>query len=333
MALHDFLQLNRHELADIEGVGLTLKAMVDAGLDQLPRPGGGQTLLRFSQLAQVAGHNLSLCKLYEGHTDALAIMAELNAQTPPAGSTWGMWAAEPPAARVQVRRVGTQLRLVGRKAWCSGAAVVSHGLLTAWDEQQRQQLVAVAMDQPGVEVTGDGWQAVGMAASASVEVVFDNAVAVAVGGPGDYLQRPGFWQGGVGIAACWYGAAQRLAEALREHCHRREEPHALAHLGAVDMALYAAATVLRKAARQIDDQPLANAQLLARRTRAAIEAAANEVIHHVGRAMGAGPYCLDPHFAQLIADLPVYLRQSHAERDLAALGQQLSQQSAGTWQL
>ena len=333
MELHDFLQLNRHELADIEGVGLTLKAMVDAGFDQLPRPGGGQTLLRFSQLAQVAGHNLSLCKLYEGHTDALAILAELNAPAPPAGSTWGMWAAEPPAARVQVRRVGTQLRLVGRKAWCSGAAVVSHGLLTAWDEQQRQQLVAVVMDQPGVEVTGDGWQAVGMAACASVEVVFDDAVAVAVGGPGDYLQRPGFWQGGVGIAACWYGAAQRLAEALREHCHRREEPHALAHLGAVDMALYAAATVLRKAARQIDDQPLANAQLLARRTRAAIEAAANEVIHHVGRAMGAGPYCRDPHFAQLIADLPVYLRQSHAERDLAALGQQLSQQSAGTWQL
>ena len=333
MALHDFLQLNRHELADIEGVGLTLKAMVDAGFDQLPRPGGGQTLLRFSQLAQVAGHNLSLCKLYEGHTDALAILAELNAPAPPAGSTWGMWAAEPPTARVQVRRVGTQLRLVGRKAWCSGAAVVSHGLLTAWDEQQRQQLVAVVMDQPGVEVTGDGWQAVGMAACASVEVVFDDAVAVAVGGPGDYLQRPGFWQGGVGIAACWYGAAQRLAEALREHCHRREEPHALAHLGAVDMALYAAATVLRKAARQIDDQPLANAQLLARRTRAAIEAAANEVIHHVGRAMGAGPYCRDPHFAQLIADLPVYLRQSHAERDLAALGQQLSQQSAGTWQL
>ena len=87
MALHDFLQLNRHPLAEIEGLGLTLKALVDAGLDQLPRPGGGQTLVRFSQLAQVAGHDLSLCKLYEGHTDALAIMAELGSQAPPAGST------------------------------------------------------------------------------------------------------------------------------------------------------------------------------------------------------------------------------------------------------
>jgi hypothetical protein len=40
----------------------------------------------------------------------------------------------------------------------------------------------------------------------------------------------------------------------------------------------------------------------------------------VGHALGASPYCKDAHFAQLAADLPVFLRQSHAERDLAALG-------------
>ena len=333
MDLHGFLQRNRQGLADTEGLGQTLSAMVAAGLDQLPLPGGGQTLLRFSLLAQVAGHNLSLCKLFEGHTDALAIMADLNSAAPPAGSTWGMWAAEPPTARVQVRREGSQYLLHGRKAWCSGAGVVSHGLLTAWDAQERQQLVAVPMDQPGVTVTAEGWNAVGMGACASVDVTFENAVALAVGAPGDYLQRPGFWHGGVGIAACWYGAAQRLAEALREHCDQREEPHALAHLGAVDMALYAAATVLRTAARQIDDQPQANAQLLARRARAVIEAAANQVIHHTGRALGAGPYCKDEHFARLMADLPVYLRQSHAERDLAALGKKVAIQSGGAWQL
>ncbi|RMU46853.1 hypothetical protein ALP27_04872, partial [Pseudomonas savastanoi pv. glycinea] len=38
-------------------------------------------------------------------------------------------------------------------------------------------------------------------------------------------------------------------------------------------------------------------------------------------AVCAGPYCKDPHFARLITDLPVFLRQSHAEQDLAALGQ------------
>ena len=67
--------------------------------------------------------------------------------------------------------------------------------------------------------------------------------------------------------------------------------------------------------------------------RAVIEAAANQVIHHTGRALGAGPYCKDEHFARLMADLPVYLRQSHAERDLAALGKKVAIQSGGTWQL
>ncbi len=59
MDLHGFLQRNRQGLADTEGLGQTLSAMVAAGLDQLPLPGGGQTLLRFSLLfILVAGLSL-----------------------------------------------------------------------------------------------------------------------------------------------------------------------------------------------------------------------------------------------------------------------------------
>jgi alkylation response protein AidB-like acyl-CoA dehydrogenase len=332
MALHGFLQ-GFQGYADTQDLAKALRALQEEGLDQLPLPGSGETLVRFSRLAQVAGHDLRLCKLFEGHTDALAIIAELNSPLPPLGSTWGMWAAEPPSAKVQVHQDGHRVRLQGRKAWCSGAAVVSHGLLTAWDEQGRQQLVAVQMDQPTVIVTNEGWNAVGMAATGSVEVLFDGAVGIAVGGPGDYLARPGFWQGGVGIAACWYGAAQRLAEVLREHCGKRPEPHALAHLGAVDSALNGAACVLRASALQIDREPKADARHLAQQTRACVEAAVEQVMRHVGRALGAGPYCKDPHFAQLMADLPVYVRQSHAERDLAGLGELVAGEPTGRWQL
>jgi alkylation response protein AidB-like acyl-CoA dehydrogenase len=332
MALHDFLQGARG-YADTQALGDVLKALQREGLDQLPLPGGGQTLERFSRLAQVAGHDLRLCKLFEGHTDALAIIAELHSPLPPLGSTWGMWAAEPPTAKVRVRRDGQRLLLDGRKAWCSGAAVVSHGLLTAWDEADQQQLVAVPMQQPGITVTDQGWHAVGMAATGSVEIVFNEATGIAVGGPGDYLARAGFWHGGIGIAACWYGAAQRLAEGLREQCAKRPEPHALAHLGAVDSALNSAACVLRACAEQVDRQPVADARQLAQRARACVEDTVEQVIHHVGRALGAGPYCKDPHFAQLMADLPVYVRQSHAERDLAALGELVAGEPTGRWQL
>jgi len=332
MAPHGILQGYRG-YADTQALGDALKALQAQGLDQLPLPGSGQTLVRWRGLAQVAGHDLRLCKLFEGHTDALAIIAELDAPLPPLGSTWGMWAAEPPNAKVRVYREGHRLRLEGRKAWCSGAAVVSHGLLTAWDEQDRQQLVAVQMDQPHVTVTDEGWQAVGMAATGSVEVSFDGAAGIAVGTPGDYLARPGFWQGGIGIAACWYGAAQRLAQVLREHCGKRADPHAFAHLGAVDSALNAAACVLRASAEQIDRAPQADARQWAQQARACLEDTVEQVMRRVGRAVGAGPYCKDPHFAQLMADLPVYIRQSHAERDLAALGEQVAVAPAGRWQL
>jgi hypothetical protein len=332
MDLHRYLARRPADYPHTVALGNCLRALVEAGLDRLPLPGSGHTLERFQQLAEVGGHDLGLCKLFEGHTDALAIIEQLGGSPTP-GSTWGMWAAEPPQARVKISPAGHMVALHGRKAWCSGAAVLSHALLTAWDADDQQQLVAVALDQPGVTVTEQGWQAVGMAATGSVEVLFDGAEAQAIGNPGDYLQRPGFWQGGIGIAACWYGAARQIAEALRAQCGQRPEPHALAHLGAVDSALQAAADVLRFSALHIDAHPEDNAELLARRARAVVEQSAEQVMREVGRALGAGPFCKDRHFARLSADLPVFLRQSHAERDLAALGQLIAEQSGEAWTL
>jgi hypothetical protein len=57
------------------------------------------------------------------------------------------------------------------------------------------------------------------------------------------------------------------------------------------------------------------------RARLFIEHVAGEVMHHAMRAVGAGPLCRNPRFARAIADLPVFLRQSHAERDMAQLGE------------
>jgi len=334
-ALSEFLDWRRHGYADTRALGECLQAMVNEGLDRIPLPASGQTLERWQALACVAGHDLGLCKLYEGHTDAMAIMAELGAPPPEHFSTWGMWAAEPPQARVLLSGEDDSLRLNGRKAWCSGASALSHALITVWDDHQRQQLVAVPLDQPGVKIGTDGWRAVGMGATGSVDVLFEQATGYLVGTPGDYLNRAGFWQGGIGIAACWYGASRSIAQRLLQQPGKRDDPHALAHLGAADTALHGASSVLQAAAVEIDSTPLGDAQLLARRCRAVVEQYAEQVIQHAGRALGAGPYCKDAHFARLSADLPVFLRQSHAERDLAALGELVRTHlpAASTWSL
>nr|WP_299380469.1 acyl-CoA dehydrogenase family protein [uncultured Halomonas sp.] len=325
---------------NVTALAASLAYLIDTGADRLPLPGQGDTLSRWQTLADVAGLDLSLVKLFEGHTDALAIIAEHGAEAlVPADARWGMWAAEPPFARAEIEQSrdegdanGSDVTISGRKAWCSGAPILTHGLMTAWQDGI-QRLVAVTLDQPGVNVTQQGWEAVGMAATASVEVEFDHARAQLIGPAGGYLERPGFWQGGAGIAACWFGGARALGETLRARAKGNDNAHLLAHLGEVDVALESGRATLREAARWIDAHPRQNAQLIAMRARAVIENVVNAVIYHTGRALGAGPYCRDPAFAQRMADLPVFLRQSHAERDLEALGRELAAVDDPPWGL
>ena len=257
-----------------------------------------------------------MARLAEAHLDALAILAELDGPQAPAGSRWGVWAAHPPEPALTACRVDGGWRLTGVKPWCSGARTCTHALVTA-DAPDGYRLFAVELgDARPVPGT---WLAVGMAGSDSLDVDLTGVTAVPVGGPGSYLERPGFWHGALAVAACWYGGAVGVGSALL-HAQRSLGPHALAHLGAVDAALSAVSTALREAAAAVDADPRADQQRRAARVRAHTEAAATEVLDRVGRALGAGPLCRDPRHAALTADLPVYLRQSHAEGDLAGLG-------------
>lgn len=299
-----------------------LRRLLDAGLDRLPLPGHGATLQRWQALAAVAAIDLSLLKLYEGHADALAILAEIDGPGAPAGSSWGVWCAEMPGARVKLQQMPDGRYLLdGRKAWCSGASSLSHALISCWNDDGQACLASVALAQPGVHVTDEGWHAVGMAACASVDVTFSAARVFPVGAPGAYLERPGFWHGGAGIAAAWYGAACAIASHLHARAqHAAPDPVRLAQLGQIDCALRAAGALLREGAAEIDRHPQRDAMGLALRLRLAVEDAATLVLHLATRALGAGPLCRDARFARLAADLPVFLRQSHAERDQAVLG-------------
>lgn len=310
------------------------------GLDRLPLPGCGNTLQRWQTLAVVAEHSLSLVKMYEGHTDALAILAELERPVVPfIGAIWGTWAAESANQRVIIHPSNrAAVKLEGTKCWCSGAQTVSHGLLTAWYADGRgPQLVRVAMHQPGVSVSSAGWMAVGMADSASVDVSFSQADAHLVGSVGDYLARPGFWQGGAGVAACWYGGARVLGVAL--HGALCELPTAargayrLAALGKIDLALQSTATLLRHTAQWIDDNALADASEVALRARLAAEECARQVLDEAGRALGAAAFCRNARFARAAADLPVFIRQSHAERDYSALADRVISHPHEPWLL
>ena len=295
----------------------------------LPLPGDGQTLARWRVLADIAAEDVCLAKLLEAHYDAQAILAELGAR--PAGSDelWGVWAAEPPADTVQFEtRDGGVLD--GTKSWCSGAGSLSHALVTARQGEARV-LVAVTLDE-SAQADASGWQAVGMQRIQTAQVRFDNTPARLIGGAGQYVERSGFWHGGAGIAACWYGATRAIAERLRRDRRIAADAHAAAHLGAIDMHLSALVALLRQTAARIDARPALAHQREVMQLRAAAEATAREVIDRCARALGPGPLCTEGTHAQRCADLQVFIRQHHAERDLQALGE-LAAEDASSWTL
>jgi alkylation response protein AidB-like acyl-CoA dehydrogenase len=299
-----------------------VKHWLESGRLELPLPASGRTAERWQRLARLAEDDIVAARIAEAHVDAVAILHELGGKPPESDQLWGVWAAESSDAVLTASDVGGgACTLNGTKVWCSGAGFCTHALVTARVDDGRRGLFAVTIVDPAVKALPTTWWNAGMAGSDTRPVQFTNAHAVAVGEPGDYLNRPGFWHGAIGVAACWLGGARRVAEPLYR-CAGSEsgDAYSVAHLGAVDAAIAAGDAMLTTTAAQIDSDPFdrtGTAQLLARRTRAIVEHAADEAITRTGRALGPGPLCQDGRHAQRVADLTIYIRQSHAERDLA----------------
>jgi hypothetical protein len=296
--------------------------MVTLNALELPLPGSGETGQRWAVLREIAAADLCVARLAEAHLDALAILAELRGPPAPPGSRWGVWAAHPPFPILEARHVGDEWLLAGVKPFCSGATICTHALVSA-DGPDGYQLFAVDLGR-GVRAIPNTWPAVGMAGSQSLDVEFVDTPALPIGGPGEYLTRPGFWHGALAVAVCWYGGAIGLARTLvRESEQRTLGPHALAHLGAIDATLSALRDGFAVLADEIDRDPTDaanNGEIRALQQRANTERSVLEVLERVGRALGARPLCHDERHATLAADLPVFVRQSHAEADLERLG-------------
>lgn len=300
--------------------------------DAFPLPGRGATLSLWGTLASVAATSLTAARTVEPHLDAQAILAEARAaghpvHDPGVDATWGVFAAEGPGVRLVATETddGAGARLSGTKPWCSLAGSLSHALVTAWDTGSTRRLYAVRLGPGnGVTVQPATWHARGLREVPSGPVTFEDTEAVPVGPSGWYLERPGFAWGGMGVAAIWYGGAVGVARRL---VRPGREPDQLAqmHLGAVDTSLWAARSTLAEAAGLVDDGQAAGAAgtALALRVRHVVARAAENVLEHVGHATGPAPLALEDDHARRVADLELYLRQEHAERDEAALGRHL----------
>ena len=303
-----------------------IRLAAEAG-PRAPLPGSGQTFVRWELLASLSATDLTAGRVAEAHLDALAILAEhgsvdLGRVGADQGSTWGVFAAEGRGVRVIAEPDGDGWQLTGEKPWCSLAGRLSHALVTAHVDGGRR-LFAVALRSERVRVVEQAWVSRGLTDVTSGPVRFDRAPAVPVGETNWYLHRPGFAWGGLGVAACWYGGAVGVARQVQQRLRSGEPDQiARAQLGAIDACLYRSRGALAMGAADIDAGRAVGEEAvrLAGRVRTVVAEAAEEVLVRSGHVLGPAPLAQDEDYARRVADLQIYLRQHHAERDQAALG-------------
>lgn len=265
----------------------------------------------------MARGNLSLARLAEAHFDALSILAEAGREPVP-GALYGVWASEIPGQAVTF----ADRRIAGRKRFCTGAGLLDRALVTAYCADEHR-LIDVDLRSGTIGIDNSEWVTGAFCDTSTATVTFAEtpfADEDFVGGPRWYLERPGFWAGAIAPAACWAGGALGLVDwAVRQ---KRSDPHTLAHLGAMSAAAWSALSTLEQAGREIDAHPEdapANHRL-ALTARHLIEQACADIVMRLGRAYGPHPLAFDAEISRRIAEVQLYIRQCHAERDLEALG-------------
>jgi hypothetical protein len=145
----------------------------------------------------------------------------------------------------------------------------------------------------------------------------------AVGDAGFYLDRPGFWFGAVGVAACWYGGAIGLVEHLGDALDPHSSDLVLVEFGYAVAHVEAMRHVLKDASKEIDEDPVdkqGRARARANVVRHAVHHGALRVMDHVAAAGGSRPLCHDRGQGRRAADLYVYLAQHHGAADARELG-------------
>jgi hypothetical protein len=257
----------------------------------------------------------------EAHHDAHAILREAGRTSADLGlhAVWAAGGSSP----LELERRGTAWHLQGKKHWCSAATLAQRALVTAQTANGSQALVLVDLACDGVRAEPSNWQSPAMTSVDTRTMHFDLDIHQdkIVGLDDWYLSRPGFWHGAIGVAACWAGCADGIVNRLSRHW--REDPHALAHLGAIDAAMWNLRTIIDTASIDIDDDPVGtpeSRQQLALRTRHLVDIAVGEIFTRIQRALGSGPLAHVEAVHRHIAETDLYRRQSHAERDLEVLG-------------
>lgn len=312
------------DVADLGRLGL-LAAPIPAesggaGLGDEP---GAATL---AEVLRLVGYgSLALGRLYEGHVNALQLVAahgdtaqraRLFADAR-AGHLFGVWNTEPPENGLVVIGPQGKLCLGGVKTFASGAGYVTRALVTARREGASGTLMLVVPLERDTRVDLSNWRAQGMRASATGTLDFTGLPLSAddvLGAPDAYFSQPAFSSGAWRFAAVQLGGIEAVFDIWRAHLVRTgrgADPHQLARIGEGALALEGARNWVKRGAETVSDGSLPPERIVAciNLVRLAVERAGLDVLQLAQRSVGLQGFLRGHSLERLSRDLATYLRQ------------------------
>ena len=310
----------------------------NAGLLEITLPGepldflAGNTSKLLDVLKAVGKSNLSIGRIYEGHVNAIYLIhlfasheqkSHWYEQVKMNQALFGVWNTEA-AKGITLNSENQSIRVSGQKTFCSGAALVTHGLITGAIETESRkgwQMLIVEMDKiPAVNIDTSSWKTLGMRASGSFTVDFSSYIAKEndlLGEPEDYLKQPYFNGGAIRFAAVQLGGIEAIAKQTLDYLsmlNRTSDPIQNMRVSTIMVAVNSGRMWIKQAGNNFDDwveQPDKSADLIAfaNMTRTAIEEIGTLVMKESNQCIGARGLMYPHPFERFYRDLSFYLRQ------------------------
>jgi alkylation response protein AidB-like acyl-CoA dehydrogenase len=285
--------------------------------------------------------DLALGRLFEGHIDALQIIARYGHadgarhlhDMAREGARFGVWNAPLSGEPLRLRD-GV---LDGGKAFASGAGLLTHAVVTAEIEHSaHKQLLVIDLEHTPPMIDRDWWQVLGMQRSETHLVRWDHTALgerdMILGAPGDYEREPWLSAGALRFVSVQAGGIAGLFDGVRAHLverSRADDPHQVARLGQLYGLADSAAAICRRTAGALYDSPVESHPARVASARSVVLDAGERALTLAQQCVGLSAFFETDPLCRHMADLMVYLRQPAPDAQRVKAGAAAASQDIG----
>ena len=318
---------------------------------------GRSTYFLWMMTKELARADMSLARCWEGHVNSQVLISALANEEQKArwfegivdrGDIWVAWSGEPQSkVPGQASSFGTHLRKVnggyllnGTKAYATSAGHARRAILLVNAEgpggarhasasSDQLLLLTCTLSDPGVTFDSSWWNPIGMRATVSYLVRFEDVFIAAedvIGLPGQYLNEAWQTRFSPHYASAFLGGAEAAYEyalASIKKQQREDDPYVIHRIAQMSLNVETAHVWLKHVAELWDTNRIEEAKVAGIRARYVVEKLAMEILDHCVRACGARSLVKPSPVERIYRDLSIYVRHDNCDQVLATIGSQV----------